>query len=78
MTGLKETQKQIVRQNVRILYVADDADTRLVVPIVRAAEEQGVEVVHVPTMAELGRASGIEVGAAVAAILKEGESHADH
>ncbi len=78
VTGLKETAKRLESGLVEILYVADDADRALTDPMVEAAREQGIEIVRVPSMKELGRASGIEVGAAVAAVLKEGESRADH
>lgn len=78
VTGLKETQKKLLKGAVAVLYIADDADQALTGPVAQQAAEQGVEIVRVPTMKELGRAAGIEVGAAVAAILKEGERHADH
>jgi len=78
VTGLKETQKKLRQGAVSVLYVASDADPALTGPISEEAREQGIEVVVVPSMRELGRACGIEVGAACAAILKEGEDRADH
>lgn len=52
-----------------MVFVAQDADRRITEPVLRAARERGVEVVEIATMAGLGRACGIAVGAAAAAIL---------
>jgi large subunit ribosomal protein L7A len=67
--GTNQTTKAITRGRARVVYVAQDADRRVTEPVIRAARERGVEVVEVATMAVLGRACGITVGAAVAAIL---------
>ena len=50
--------------------VADDADVRVVQPLLDACAEARVNVEKVATMQELGKACGIHVGAATAAILK--------
>ncbi len=52
------------------MYIAQDADRRVTDPVLRAARERGLEVVEVPSMAALGRACGIAVGAATAAIIE--------
>lgn len=69
--GTNQTTRAITRGRVRVVYVALDADRRVTDPVVRAARERGLEVVEVATMAGLGRACGIAVGAAVAALLDE-------
>jgi large subunit ribosomal protein L7A len=51
------------------VFIAQDADRRVVEPVLRAAREQSVEIVEVASMVALGRACGIAVGAATAAIL---------
>lgn len=68
--GTNQTVKAISRGHARVVYVAQDADRRVVDPVLRAARERGLEVVEVASMALLGRACGIAVGAAVAAILE--------
>ena len=55
-------------------FLADDADERVTQPLLDLASEIGVQVVHVPTMQELGKACSIEVGAAAAAVLKSDAS----
>jgi len=67
--GTNQTSKAIDRGRARVVFIAQDADRRVTEPVLRAARERGVEVVEVDSMAILGRACGIAVGAAVAAIL---------
>jgi len=67
--GTNQTAKAISRGQARVVYVAQDADRRVTDPLLRAARDRGLEVVEVASMAALGRACGIAVGAAAAAIL---------
>ena len=71
VVGSKETTKRLERSQVKVVYVAMDAQERVITPVLRLAEERGVEIVRVPSMAELGQAAGIKVGAATAAILTD-------
>ncbi|HLJ59295.1 MAG TPA: ribosomal L7Ae/L30e/S12e/Gadd45 family protein [bacterium] len=66
--GTNQTTKAINRGHARVVYVAQDADRRVTEPVLRAARERGLEVIEVASMTALGRACGIAVGAAVAAI----------
>jgi large subunit ribosomal protein L7A len=68
--GTNQTVKAISRGQARVVFVAQDADRRVVDPVIRAARERGLEVVEVASMAALGRACGIAVGAAAAALLE--------
>ncbi|HET7263099.1 MAG TPA: ribosomal L7Ae/L30e/S12e/Gadd45 family protein [bacterium] len=68
--GTNQTAKAISRGQARVVFVAQDADRRVTEPLLRAARERGMEVVEVSSMAALGRACGIAVGAAAAAILE--------
>jgi large subunit ribosomal protein L7A len=77
VVGLRETTKRLHQNRVQVLYVAVDAEARLIAPLVELAASRGCEIVQVPSMAELGRAVGIEVGAACAALIKEGSTSAD-
>jgi large subunit ribosomal protein L7A len=67
--GAHQTAKAIARGRAVEAFVAADADRRVVEPVVRAAAERGIGLVEVATMAALGRACGIGVGAAAAAVL---------
>ncbi len=68
--GTNQTTKAITRGQALVVYIAQDADRRVTDPVLRAARERGLEVVEVTSMAALGRACGIAVGAAAAAIIE--------
>ncbi len=71
VVGTKQTQKAIEKDQTQVVYVAKDAEERIVSPIIRLCEDKNLELVLVDSMAELGKACGIKVGAAAAAINKE-------
>lgn len=70
LVGLKQSAKAIKDGLAICAYVAEDADQSVKVSVERMCAEKGVELVFVPTMAEIGRACEINVGAAVAVVLK--------
>jgi len=67
--GVKETQKAVRDGRVRALFIAEDADEKLVRPLVALCGQAGVPVEKVGTMRELGALCGIDVGAAAAGLL---------
>lgn len=69
--GANQTTKVIQQSAVQCVYVAKDAEARVTHPIVALAEDKGIPVEWVDTMKQLGKACGIEVGAATAAIVEE-------
>lgn len=68
--GTKQVTKLLKRQGAEMVFVAEDADKAVTAPLRELCEAQGVELVTVKTMRELGRACSIEVKTAAAAILK--------
>lgn len=68
--GIKQSTKALNQDKVKILFVAKDADDYLIENMKQIANDKNVEVISVDSMRELGKACGIDVGAAVAAILK--------
>lgn len=72
--GANQTTKALQQSTVRAVYVAEDAEDRVVHSIVAAAQEKGIVIQWVASMKELGKACGIEVGAATAAVLEDGPS----
>ena len=54
----------------QLVFLARDADPALTARVREQCRAQGVEVAEGFTMRELGQAAGIQVGAAVAAVLK--------
>jgi large subunit ribosomal protein L7A len=70
--GINQTIKAIENLQVEEVYIAQDADKRLTQKVALLCKEKGVSVIYVDSMRRLGRACGIEVGAAAAAIKKSG------
>jgi len=69
--GTKQTLKALQKDQVKVVYVARDAEERVVRELLRLCEEKNVEVVYADSMARLGQACGIQVGAASAAVLED-------
>ena len=69
VVGVKQLRKSLKDGQVVRAFVAENADPRLTDPLTEECARQGVELVLVPTMAELGKACGISVGAAAAGLL---------
>lgn len=69
--GLKQTQKALDRGLVKVVFVANDAEQHISRQLLKLCSDKDVQVELVATMEELGKACGIEVGAATAAILEE-------
>jgi large subunit ribosomal protein L7A len=67
--GSKQTAKAMEKGSARTVFVAKDAEEHVTRDIVKIAQAKGLELVQVDSMMALGKACGIEVGAAVAAIL---------
>jgi large subunit ribosomal protein L7A len=70
VTGVKQVTKALKKGQVRCVFLAEDANAQILLSLAELAGRQGVPVERIGTMKELGRAAGIEVGAAAAAALK--------
>lgn len=69
--GTKQVKRALSRGGVLKVFIAEDAEPHIIRPIIDTCREKGIEVVSVPTMIELGRACGIDIGSASAAIVEE-------
>lgn len=72
VVGAKQAKRALRDGRAVRLFMAMDADPRLLQPLVQEAVNRQVPVSQVPTIKELGAACGIAVGAAVAVLTKEG------
>lgn len=68
--GAKQTIKAVEKGLALTVFLANDADYRLILPVKEACARGNITVDNTMTMIELGRACGIEVGAAAVACLK--------
>ena len=68
--GVKQSKKAIRDGAAVEVFVALDAEKRVVGPVYELCTESGTKITEITTMAELGDAAGIDVGAAVVTVLR--------
>lgn len=68
--GTKQTVRALKDGKVQELVVAADADPKVTTKMIRQAQELSIPILYVDSMKKLGRACGIEVGAAAVAIIR--------
>jgi large subunit ribosomal protein L7A len=68
--GKKQTLRVLLKEEVVKVYISRDADFHVTEPIVQVCKDKVIEIVYFDNMKELGRACGIDVNAAAAAVLK--------
>lgn len=71
VAGVKQATKAIKSGAVKVLYVASDADFKLIKPLLEIAKEFQVEIQYIDTMKELGKLCSIDVGSAAMVTIKE-------
>lgn len=71
VVGVKQSKKAIREGSAQGVILAKDAEARVIRPIRTLCEEMGVPVEEAETMAELGKAAKIDIGAAVVTLLKD-------
>ncbi len=69
VVGAKQVKRAVEAGRAVRVYLAADADPRVREPIAALCADRGVETEEAGSMKELGKACGISVGAAVAAML---------
>jgi large subunit ribosomal protein L7A len=68
--GIKQSLKAVENGTAQIIYIARDADEKVISCIKSAVVNTSLEVIYIENMKILGKACGIEVGAAVACLIK--------
>lgn len=68
VVGLKQVRRAVTGGSVNLVFLACDADPRLTESLEALCSEHGVATVWDYTMAQLGKACGIAVGTAAAAV----------
>jgi large subunit ribosomal protein L7A len=69
--GTKQTMKTVELGEAAQVFVAQDADPRMVNRIVLLCNQHDVKLTYIDTMRNLGKACGIGVGAAMAVVVEE-------
>ncbi|MFB6126465.1 MAG: 50S ribosomal protein L7Ae [Halolamina sp.] len=76
--GTNETTKSVERGNADLVYVAEDVEPEeVVMHLPELADEKGIPVVFIESQDDVGRAAGLEVGSAAAAIVEAGDADDD-
>ena len=70
VVGVKQTAKAIEKGRAKEIFIARDAEHRVVAKIIQMSQEAGLPITYVETMRELGAACGIDVGASAVAIVE--------
>lgn len=70
VVGIKQLRRALPNGNIKKVFLADDADPRLTEPLAEQCEALYIDWEMVASMQELGKACGIDVGAAAAGVLR--------
>ncbi len=71
LVGTKQLRKAVLSGKAKCVYLAENADPAVVDPLQDLCSEHHIHITWVKSMAQLGNACGIEVGAAAAAVVNE-------
>ena len=70
IVGTKQILKALRKDDVAVVYIAEDADHHVKERILEAIGDKDVHLVYADSMEQIGEACGIDVGSACAAILR--------
>lgn len=70
VVGIKQTKKAAEQNKLEAVFIAHDADQRVVGQVKQFCEENKINVCITESMKQLGKAAGIDVGASVIGIVK--------
>lgn len=70
IVGTNQVKRALINDKVEKVYIAKDAENKVVEDIVDLCNEKGIEIIYVETMKKLGQQCNIDVSAASAALLK--------
>lgn len=71
LIGFKQSVKAVENGKAVKLFLAENADQQMKSTAEKCCANKGIPVQYVPTMSELGKACGINIGAAAAVILRD-------
>ncbi len=68
--GIKQTIKAVENNSAKMVFVAKDADEKVIGSLKALCLTKEIELEYADTMKQLGKAVGIEVGASAVCLLK--------
>ncbi len=69
VVGMKQLRKALEKGTAKWVFLAENADPAITEPLSESCKTKSVPFTWVGSMAQLGNACGIEVGAAAAAVI---------
>jgi large subunit ribosomal protein L7A len=69
VVGTKQLRKAVKAGRAKYVFLAENADPAVTEPLEELCAANHIQITWVPSMTELGRSCGIEVGAAAAAVV---------
>lgn len=69
IVGAKQVKRALNSSKVEVVFIADDAEKKVTNEIKEICNIKQIQVIYVETMDSLGKACGIGINAAVAALL---------
>jgi large subunit ribosomal protein L7A len=71
IVGGKQTIKAIKSGNAKTVYIAEDAEQKVIKPLEDLCKENNIEIIYICSMQKLGFLCGIDVGAATACVTNQ-------
>ena len=71
VVGAKQVKRALNTLDVELVYIAKDAEKKVTEEIIEFCNEKQIPIFLVETMKILGNASGININAAVAALIRQ-------
>ena len=71
VVGVKQVKRAISNSKAEVVFIALDADKNVTDEIVKLSKEKEVHIQYVEKMQDLGEACGIDINAAVAALVNK-------
>ena len=68
--GFKQVLRAVKEDKAAKIFLAEDCESKISVPVEQAASEKGVQLFYVPNMRELGELCGIDVSSSCSVVLK--------
>lgn len=68
--GLKQSVKAVESGRAKTVYIAEDAEDRIVGQIIDLCNEKMIKIIYVDNMKQLGKACGVSVSTAVACLVE--------
>lgn len=71
VVGAKQVKRALITSDVELVYIAKDAEGKVTDEIIGFCNEKQIQIVLIENMRILGDACGININAAVAALIRQ-------